>query len=83
MAIKYEIDGDIFREIDVKFLVAYVNEYLITARTIQTDASGNKVEFFQLNDGRWFSRTITPHRKAAIARESIPPAGFAKHVTDS
>lgn len=83
MAIKYEIDGDIFREIDVKFLIAYVKEYLITARMIQTDADGNKIEFFQLNDGRWFSRRVAPHRKAAIARESIPPPGIPKRVTDS
>lgn len=83
MAIKYEIDGDIFREIEVKFLLAYVKEYRITARAIQTDASGDKVEFFQLNDGRWFSRTITPHRRAAIARESLPPAGFPRGVTDN
>jgi hypothetical protein len=83
MAIKYEVDGDVFREIDVKFLAAYVKEYLITARAIQTDAAGNKVEFFQLNDGRWFSRTLTPQRKAAITRESTPPAGIPKRATDS
>lgn len=83
MAVKYEIDGDIFREVNVKFLVAYVNEYLITARAIQTDAAGNKSEIFQLNDGRWFSRSITPPRKAAIAKESIPPAGIPQRLMDS
>jgi hypothetical protein len=71
MAIKYVIDGDIFREIDEKFLVAHVNEYLINARAIQTDAAGNKIELFQLNDGRWFSRAVTPHFKDAITKESI------------
>ncbi len=83
MAVKYEIDGDIFREINVKFLVAYVNEYLITARAIQTDAVGNKSELFRLNDGRWFSRMITSPRKAAIARASIPRAGIPQRATDS
>jgi hypothetical protein len=83
MAVKYEIDGDIFREINVKFLAAYVNEYLITARATQLDAAGNKREFFQLNDGRWFSRALTPPRKAAIATKSIPRAGIPQQVTDS
>lgn len=83
MAIKYEVDGNIFREIEVKFLAAYVKEYLITARAIQTDSAGNKVELFQLNDGRCFSRTLAPHRKTAIARESTSSARIHQRVTDS
>ena len=82
MAIKYEIDGDIFREINVKFLVAYVKESLIIARGIQTDAAGNKSELLRLNDGRYFSRTLPP-RKGAIARETVPPAGIPQRVTNS
>ena len=82
MAIRYEVDGDIFREIDVKFLAAYVKESLIVARTIQTDAAGNKVELFQLNDGRWFSRALAPQRQAAIVRESTSPARIPQRVTD-
>ena len=81
MAIKYEVNGDIFREINEKFLVAYVNEYLIKDRVFQTDAAGNKVEFFQLNDGRCFSRIITPHRESAVVRESAPPATIPQRVT--
>jgi hypothetical protein len=83
MAAKYQIDGDVFREINVKFLVAYVSEYLITARRTQTDAAGNKSELFQLNDGRWFSRTIPSPHKTAIAKESISLAGMPQRVTDS
>ena len=82
MAVKYEVDGDIFREVNVKFLVAYVSEYLITARAIQTDAAGNKRELFQLNDGRWFSRAITPAPRAVMTKESIPPARIPRRVTD-
>ncbi len=83
MAVKYEIDGNIFREVNVKFLVAYVNEYLITARAIQVDAAGNKSELVQLNDGRWFSHALPPPRRVATAKESIPPARIPQHVTDS
>ncbi|HLO16319.1 MAG TPA: hypothetical protein VK206_15915 [Anaerolineales bacterium] len=83
MAIKYEIDGDIFREINEKFLVAYVNEYLIKARVLQMDAAGNEVEFFQLNDGRCFSRIITPHRESAVVREPTLPSTIPQRVTGS
>jgi hypothetical protein len=83
MAIKYEVDGDIFREINEKFLVAYVNEYLIKARVLQTDAAGNKVEFFQLNDGRCFSRTISSHREPIVVRDSIPAATIPQRITGS
>lgn len=81
MAIKYEIDGDIFREINEKFLVAHVNEYLIKARMLQTDAAGNKVEFLQLNDGRCFSRIITPRHESAVARKPTHPATIPQRVT--
>ena len=82
MAIQYEVDGDIFREIEVKFLTAHIKESLIVARSIETDAAGNKVELFQLNDGRWFSRDLAPHRKAATARESISPVRIPHRVTE-
>jgi len=58
MAIKYQVDGDIFREITEKWLFAYVREYRINARVFETDQAGNMVENFQLNDGRVFTRKI-------------------------
>ena len=62
MAIKYQVDGDIFREITEKWLFAYVKEYRIKARVFETDQAGNMVENFQLNDGRVFTRQVpVPH----------------------
>lgn len=83
MAIKYEVDGDIFREIDEKFLVAHVNEYLIKARVLQTDAAGNKVEFFQLNDGRCFSRIVTLRHESAVTGKPTPTATIAQRLPGS
>jgi hypothetical protein len=59
MSVKYQIDGDIFQEITVKWLFAYVREFLIQKRTYETDQAGNLIEYFQLNDGRIFSKLVS------------------------
>ena len=56
MSIKYQVDGNIFREITEKWLCANVSEYLIKARRIETDSAGNEIENYLLNDGRMFSK---------------------------
>lgn len=58
MTVKYEVDGDIFREIDGNWLCAEVKEFVIKARKTETDQAGNVSEYFQLNDGRIFTRQI-------------------------
>ena len=58
MSIKYQLDGDIFREITTNWLCANVKEYLVKARVVETDHAGNIIENFQLNDGRVFTRQI-------------------------
>jgi len=58
MTIQYQVDGNIFQEITSNWLCAYVNEYLIKARRLDTDQAGNTVEHFQLNDGRMFTRLV-------------------------
>jgi len=69
MPVKYQVDGDIFREITKKWLFAYVDEFRIVARVRETDHVGNLIEKFQLNDGRVFSRRIQTSR--AGSREVI------------
>ena len=44
MAIKYQVDGDIFREITEKWPFAYVSEHLIRARGYSMDWTGNQIE---------------------------------------
>jgi len=58
MEVKYQVDGDIFREITGNWLCAFVKEYLIVTRTSETDQVGKTVEHFKLNDGRVFTREI-------------------------
>jgi len=58
MDVKYQVDGDIFREITGNWLCAFVKEFVIVARTSETDHAGNTIEYFKLNDGRVFSREI-------------------------
>ena len=70
MGMKYEVDGNIFREINEKWPFAYVREFLIKARALQSDQVGNRVEIFQLNDGRCFSRLARVHQKMVILAES-------------
>lgn len=83
MAIKYEVDGDIFREINEKWLVAYVQEFLIKARAIETDAAGNKIELLQLNDGRLFSRSISRRPVVSIVREPNTQPDFRQSAAGS
>ena len=59
MSVKYQVDGDNFQEITEKWLFAYVREFLITKRAYETDKAGNLIEYFQLNDGRIFSRPVS------------------------
>jgi hypothetical protein len=56
MSVKYEIDGDIFREMRGNWLFVHVKEFLIKARKVEKDQAGNVIEYLQLNDGRIFSR---------------------------
>jgi hypothetical protein len=58
MAVQYQIDGDIFREIKTNWLCASINEFLIKARQLDTTQAGGTVEYFQLNDGRIFTRLV-------------------------
>lgn len=69
MSVKYQINGDIFQEIAEKWLFAYVREFLIKKRAYETDPAGNLVEYFQLNDGRIFSRPVSAVR-ADVASKS-------------
>ena len=59
MAVQYQIDGNIFREITTNWLCASVNEFLIKARQFYTDPAGNTVEYVQLNDSRVFTRQVS------------------------
>ncbi len=69
---EYEVDGDIFREIRENWLFANVREFLICARHSETDRAGNKIECFQLNDGRTFTRIVGSTRTAMTASKTIP-----------
>jgi len=76
MSIKYEVVGDIFREMSGNWLYVRVKEYLITARKTETDQDGNISEYFQLEDGRVFTREIpAPNAsgaKTSQAQTSVP-----------
>ncbi len=81
MAVKYQVDGDIFREITEKWPFAYVTEHLIRARKFETDASGNQVEYFQLGDGRIFQRAVPRSQaRAAIFEPKTRPV-FQRQVS--
>ena len=70
MSIKYQVDGNIFREITEKWLFANVSEYLIKARRIETDSAGNKIESYLLNDGRMFTKVLTGQQASNVMGES-------------
>jgi len=70
MAVKYQIDGNIFREITTSWFCAFVNESLIKARQVNADQSGNAIEYFQLNDGRVFSRLAPSLQTVVISKDA-------------
>lgn len=78
MSVKYQVDGDIFREITEKWLSAYVKEYRIRARVFETDQAGNIIENFQLNDGRVFTRQIPVSRASSAGESKAPPSGMPR-----
>ena len=71
MSVKYQVDGDNFQEITEKWLFAYVREFLITKRAYETDQAGNLIEYFQLNDGRIFSRPVSVPQTDNASRSRI------------
>lgn len=70
MTVQYQVDGNIFQEITANWLCAYVKEYLIKARQLDTDQAGNAVEHLQLNDGRVFTRLVAKPAIAEAAKAS-------------
>ena len=70
MAVQYQVDGNIFREISANWLCAYVSEFLIKARKLDTDQAGNTVEHLQLNDGRIFTRLVPSLQSSNIRKAS-------------
>jgi hypothetical protein len=70
MAVKYQVDGNVFLEIKTNWLCASVNEFLIQARQLDTDQAGNTIEYFQLNDSRVFTRQIPSSRTLDIPQAS-------------
>lgn len=80
MAVKYQVDGDIFREITEKWPFAYVSEHLIRARKFETDQYGNQVEYLQLGDGRIFERAVPKPQRAAVSEPKTRPV-FQRQVT--
>jgi hypothetical protein len=75
MAVRYQVDGDIFREITPNWLCASISEFFIKARQVATDQTGNTIEYFQLNDGRIFERPVPSFQPAEALREPQPRAG--------
>ncbi len=73
MAVKYQIDGNIFLEINTNWFCASVNEFLIKARQLDTDLAGNTVEHVQLNDGRIFTRLVSSPKAVEVATTSRSP----------
>jgi hypothetical protein len=82
MSIKYEVDGDIFREMSGNWLYVRVKEFIITARKIETNQDGSISEYFLLNDGRVFTRRIavpnTSDVKPSQAQTSVPQLALKK-----
>ena len=70
MAVRYQVDGNIFREINPNWLCVSIGEFFIKARRIATDQTGNTVEYLQLNDGRIFERQMPSFQSAEVPRES-------------
>jgi len=80
MAVRYQVDGDIFLEITPNWLCASINEFLIKARQVATDQTGNTIEYFQLNDGRVFTRPIPSHQSVEFSRTFHPRMGNTQPV---
>ena len=79
MSVKYEVDGNVFREMRGNWLAVRVKEYLIVARKIERDQAGNVSEYFQLNDGRVFTRQISaPNPRTLRAQTSMPRLAMKK-----
>jgi hypothetical protein len=72
MAVQYQVDGNIFSEITTNWLCAHVREFLIKARQLGTDQAGNAVEYFQLNDGRVFTRLVPGPQATNIPQTHTP-----------
>jgi len=72
MAVKYQVDGKIFREITTNWLCASINEFLIKARQFGADQTGNTIEYFQLNDGRVFTRPVPSFQSVEVSKDSHP-----------
>ena len=70
MAVQYQIDGNVFREITTNWFCASINEFLIKVRQVDTDQIGNTVEHFQLNDGRVFMRLVPNSRAVDVPKAS-------------
>jgi hypothetical protein len=70
MAVQYEIDGDILREITINWLCAYTKEFLIKARQFDTNQAGETVEHIQLNDGRVLTRMISNVQTGNVPKTS-------------
>jgi hypothetical protein len=84
MAVQYQIDGNVFCEITTNWLCASVNEFLIKARQLDTDQTGNTVEHFQLNDGRVFTRLVPNSRVADVPKTSnTRPQNMLPKIGDS
>ena len=83
MSIKYQVDGNIFREITEKWLCANVSEYLIKARRIETDSAGNKIENYLLNDGRMFTKVLTGQQASNVTGETKSHLNPARRVVSS
>ena len=74
MSAKYQVDGNIFREITGNWLCASFSETLIKVRRIETDSAGNKIERYLLNDGRMFIKVLTRQQASNVM-------GELKHLT--
>lgn len=70
MTVQYQVNGNIFSEITSNWLCAYVSEFLIKARQLEVDQDGNTIEYFQLNDGRVFTRLAPSPRAVHISKVS-------------
>jgi hypothetical protein len=68
MSVKYQVDGDIFREITTNWLCASISEFLIKIRKTELDQDGAVIEFLQLTDGRVFSRPVPVLQAVNVSR---------------
>ncbi len=68
MKIQYQVEGNVFSEINTNWLCAYAKESLIVARRFDTDNTGNAIEQLQLSDGRMFVRLVPGPRAVHISK---------------